>query len=110
MSNTCPSGVGVKGEESVGEEGKAEVWRAEFPSDAENQGFPTPDAVAATEMGWSLWVAWRRWECREDIEGEMLLWESRGWSKDRPSEPATDRECRRLSIPTPEAERTPTLE
>lgn len=47
MSNACPSGVGVKGEaEAEGEEGRAEVCRAEFTSDAENQGSLTPDAVA----------------------------------------------------------------
>lgn len=79
----------------MGEEERAEVWRAEFPSDAENEGSLTPGAVAATDMGRSLWVSWGRWECGEDDEGEMALWESRGWSKDRPSEPAKDRECRR---------------
>lgn len=50
-------------------------------------------------------MTWRRWECEEDDEGEIAL-----WSKDRPSEPATDRECRRLSVPTPETEGKPTLE
>lgn len=109
MSNACPSGVGVKGE-AVGEEGRAEVCRAEFPSDAENQGSLAPDAVAATETGGSLWVTRRTWECEEDDEGEMALWESSGWSKDRPSEAATDRERRRSSIPTPEGEGKPTLE
>lgn len=53
MSNACLSGVGVKGE-AEGEEGRGEVCRAEFPSDAENQVSLTPDAVAATEMGRSL--------------------------------------------------------
>lgn len=57
----------------VGEEGRVEVWRAEFPSDAENQGSLTPDVVAATETGRSLWVAWRRGECGEDDEGEIAL-------------------------------------
>lgn len=106
MSNTCISVVGVKVEVVVvGEEG-----RVESPSDAENQGSLTPDVVAATETGRSLWVAWRKWECGEDDEGEIALWESKGWSKDRPPEPATDRELSRSSIPTPEAEGKPTLE
>lgn len=101
--------MGVKGE-AVSEEGRAEGCRAEFPSDAENQGFLTPDAVAATETGKSLWVTWRRRECEEDDEEETVLCERSGWSKDRPSEPNTDKECRRSSIPTPDAEGKPTLE
>lgn len=80
----------------------------EFPSEAENEGSLTPDAVAATETGRSLWV--KKWDCEEDDEGEIALCESRGWSKDRPSEPATDRERRRSSTPTPEGEGKPTLE
>ncbi len=53
MSNICLSRVGVKGE-AEGEKGRAEVCRAEFPSDAENQGFLMTEAVAATETGRSL--------------------------------------------------------
>lgn len=50
------------------------------------------------------------WECEEDDEGEIVLWESRGSSNDRPSEPVTDRECRRLSIAPPDAGGKPMLE
>ncbi len=55
-------------------------------------------------------MTWRGWECERDGEGDIALWERREWSKDGPSGPTTDRECRRSSIPTPEAEGKPTLE
>lgn len=45
LSNTGPSGVGMKGE-AVGDRGRAEVWKAVFLSDAENQESTTADAVA----------------------------------------------------------------
>lgn len=92
--------MGVTGE-TAGEEG-ARVWRADL------EGSLTWDTVSATEMGRSLRVAVRRWECGEDDEGEIVLWDSRGWSKDRLPEPVRDREWRRSSTLLPEVEGKPT--
>lgn len=109
MSNVCPSGVGVKGE-AEGEKGRGEVCGTEFTSDAENQESPTPDAVAETETGRSLWVTWGRWEWEEDKKGEIVLLDCRGRSRDRPSERPPGIEWGESSIPTLEAEGALTLE
>lgn len=69
VSITCPSEARVVGE-AVGE--------GVSTDDTENQDSMMADAVAATEIGRSLWVAWRTWECEEDDEGKIALRDDSG--------------------------------